>query len=145
MVRMIHISHLSGFLGGVAYQFQGGHLRPDLYGLIPTYIERHGIEAGAEVARFELAHMNAIKDVVAKENIDCDLNITRNMNVYLDEEGAVEAKKTFDALVAKGLSFVDDIHYTSEKNAEGVHSSFTFLSGLRVANILRMLESGLWS
>ncbi|KKA22961.1 hypothetical protein T310_3012 [Rasamsonia emersonii CBS 393.64] len=83
----------AGYAASGATGRNGGHLRPDLYGLIPTYIERHGIEAGAEVARFELAHMNAIKDVVAKENIDCDLNITRNMNVYLDEEGAVEAKK----------------------------------------------------
>lgn len=88
------------------------------------------------MARFELAHMQAIKDVVAKENIDCDLKITRNMNVYLNEEGAAEAKKIYDALAAKGLSFVDDIHYTSEKNAEGAHSHFTFSSGLVVAHIL---------
>ncbi|KAK1145753.1 hypothetical protein N8T08_003991 [Aspergillus melleus] len=98
----------------------GGHLRPDLYGHIPTHLERHGAEAAAEVANFEIDHIKALKDLLVEENIDCDLNITRNMNVYSTEAAGKKAKSTVDLLASHGLKFVDDIHYTSEKNAEGV-------------------------
>ena len=54
----------------------GGHLRPDLYGHIPTYIDRAGAEAGAEIARFEIAHVQAIKKVVEEEKIDCCARVT---------------------------------------------------------------------
>ncbi|PLB43209.1 FAD dependent oxidoreductase [Aspergillus steynii IBT 23096] len=98
----------------------GGHLRPDLYGHIPTYLERHGAEAAAEVANFEVDHIKVLKELLAEEGIDCDLNITRNMNVYRNDAAGKKAKSTVDLLASHGLGFVDDIHYTSEKNAEGV-------------------------
>lgn len=96
----------------------GGHIRPDLYGHIPTYIERHGVEAGAELASFELSHVKALKDVIIKEGIECDFNITRNMNVYLNEGAGEKAKRKYEALASQGHSFVDDIHYTPQKHAE---------------------------
>ncbi|BCR84907.1 NAD(P)/FAD-dependent oxidoreductase [Aspergillus chevalieri] len=98
----------------------GGHIRPDLYGHIPTYIERHGTEAGVELANFELSHVKALKDVIVKEEIDCDLNITRNMNVYLNEAHGEKAKRTYEALASQAHSFVEDIHYTPQKHAEGI-------------------------
>ncbi|KAL3474549.1 phosphoenolpyruvate phosphomutase-domain-containing protein [Aspergillus californicus] len=98
----------------------GGHLRPDLYGNIPKYIERYGVEAGAEVADFEIAHIEAIKKVVAEEGIDCDLNLTRSMNVYLNEEDGEKARKSYETLVSRGLRYTNDIHYTSAKAAEKI-------------------------
>ena len=99
---------------------KGGHIRPDVYGHIPKYIERHGVEAGSELANFEIAHLKALKDVIFEEGIDCDFNITRNMNVYLNDAAAETAKQKYETLKAQGLSFVDDVHYTPEKHAEGV-------------------------
>ncbi|OJI99056.1 hypothetical protein ASPVEDRAFT_25895 [Aspergillus versicolor CBS 583.65] len=98
----------------------GGHLRPDLYWNIPKYIERYGIEAGAEVANFEIAHIRAIKDLIAEENIDCELNLTRCLNVYLNEADGEKARQTYEALVAQGLEYTSDIHYTSQKFAETI-------------------------
>ncbi|KAF9890996.1 hypothetical protein FE257_005253 [Aspergillus nanangensis] len=98
----------------------GGHLRPDVYNNIPLYIERHGVDAAREIAEFEVSHMKALKKLLAEEDIDCDFNITRNLNVYTNEEDARKGKAVYDALVALGLGFVDDLHYTSQKNAEGV-------------------------
>ena len=72
----------------------GGHLRPDLYDRIPTYIKRHGVDAAAEVANFELSHIKVLKDLLAEENIDCDFNITRCLSVYLDEAAGENARKT---------------------------------------------------
>lgn len=101
-------------------ELAGGHIRPDIYGLIPTYIERHGLDAGVEVAEFEMGHIKALKEVIAKESIDCDFNITRNMNVYLNETDCEKAKHAYDTLAARGLSIVDDLHYTPAKHAERV-------------------------
>ncbi|KAL4909396.1 hypothetical protein BDW74DRAFT_187543 [Aspergillus multicolor] len=98
----------------------GGHLRPDLYGSIPKYIERYGVEAGAEVASFEIAHIKALKELITEENIDCDLNLTRCMNVYLNEADGEKAKQTYELLVAQGLEYTPDIHYTSQKYAEKI-------------------------
>ncbi|KAL4788096.1 phosphoenolpyruvate phosphomutase-domain-containing protein [Aspergillus varians] len=98
----------------------GGHLRPDLYGNIPKYIERYGIEAGAEVADFEIAHIRALKELIAEEDIDCDMNLTRCMNVYLNETDGEKARQTYEALVANGLEYTPDIHYTPQKSAEKI-------------------------
>ncbi|KAE8314712.1 FAD dependent oxidoreductase [Aspergillus transmontanensis] len=98
----------------------GGHLRPDLYDRIPTYIKRYGVDAAAEVANFELSHIKAFKNLLAEENIDCDFNITRCLSVYLDEAAGEKARKKYEELVSRGLAFADDIHYTPPKNAEGV-------------------------
>lgn len=101
----------------------GGHLRPDVYSLIPLYIERHGIEAASEVAKFELSHVKAIKDVIQKEHIDdCDLIVTRNMNVYLDEARGHRVKAAMDALRDQGCAFVDDIFHARDEDAEHVRS-----------------------
>ncbi|KAL4966761.1 phosphoenolpyruvate phosphomutase-domain-containing protein [Aspergillus stella-maris] len=98
----------------------GGHLRPDLYGNIPKYIERYGLEAGAEVASFEIAHIKAIKELITEENIDCELNLSRCMNVYLNEADGKKAKATYEALVKQGLEYTSDIHYMGAKYAETI-------------------------
>jgi hypothetical protein len=106
--------------GYVLTQITGGHLRPDLYGNIPKYIERYGVEAGAEVANFEISHIPALKKVIAEENIDCDLNLTRSMNVYLNEQEGEQARQIYEALVSRGLEYTSDLHYTPQKYAEKV-------------------------
>ncbi|KAL4870575.1 hypothetical protein BDV12DRAFT_207600, partial [Aspergillus spectabilis] len=98
----------------------GGHLRPDLYGNISKYIERDGLEAGAEVANFEIAHIKALKELVAEEKIDCDLNLTRNMNVFLNEADAERARQAYEAICSKGLAYTTDIHFTSKRDAEKI-------------------------
>ncbi|KAL4936037.1 hypothetical protein BDV06DRAFT_216980 [Aspergillus oleicola] len=98
----------------------GGHLRPDLYGNIPKYIERYGLEAGAEVANFEIAHIKALKELIAQEDIDCELNLSRCMNVYLNEVDGEKVKRTYEALVKRGLEYTSDIHYMGAKYAETI-------------------------
>ncbi|CAD0100663.1 unnamed protein product [Aureobasidium mustum] len=97
----------------------GGHLRPDLYGHIPTHIDRQGLKAGVEIAEFEAAHVTAIKKVVAKEKIDCDLVITRSSDVWCNQDAAERAKASYDRMVAYGCKHMDDVHFTMGKDAEG--------------------------
>ncbi|KAI0016899.1 FAD dependent oxidoreductase superfamily [Xylariomycetidae sp. FL0641] len=97
----------------------GGHLRPDLYGHIPVFMDRAGVEAGAEIAEFEIAHLQAIKDVVDKEQIDCDFTLTRTTDVWCNEDAAKKAKATYDSLVSKGLKYMNDVHFITGPSAEG--------------------------
>ncbi|PWY70267.1 FAD dependent oxidoreductase [Aspergillus heteromorphus CBS 117.55] len=98
----------------------GGHLRPDIYGNIPTYIERHGLEAGVEVADFEWDHIQALRDLLREEEIDCEFNLTRNMNVYFDEQAGEKAKSTLDMLVAQGVKLAKELHFTTGERAERI-------------------------
>ncbi|PCG97432.1 FAD dependent oxidoreductase [Penicillium occitanis (nom. inval.)] len=98
----------------------GGHLRPDFYGYIPTYMNRVDAEAGLEIAEFEIAHINAIKKVIEKENIDCDFTLTRTIDVWCDEESAKQAKKVYDQMVARKFEYMDDAIFYSGKAAEGI-------------------------
>lgn len=70
----------------------GGHLRPDMYGHIPKYIERAGVKAGLEIAEFEVAHLEAIKKLIEKEKIDCDFTLTRTVDVWINKTAAVKAR-----------------------------------------------------
>ena len=99
----------------------GGHLRPDLYGHIPTYIERGGSEAGAEIARFEIAHVQAIKEIVEKEKIDCDFTLTRSYDVWCSEEAVGKAREVYERMrSARGCEYMDDVAFYDGKDVEGV-------------------------
>lgn len=98
----------------------GGHLRPDLYGRIPTYIDRAGARAGAEIAEFEISNLRALKRFIEEEGIDCDLALTRSMDIWCNEEAAKKAKAVYDFMVAQRFEYMSDaIFYTGEQ-VEGV-------------------------
>lgn len=101
----------------------GGHLRPDLYGHIPTYVDRAGAEAGLEIAQFEISHINAIKKVIEKENIDCDFTLTRTIDVWCNEDSAKQAKHVYDQMVARNFEYMNDAIFYNGKAAEGVSPS----------------------
>lgn len=76
-----------------------------------------------EIAEFEIAHINAIKKVIEKENIDCDFTLTRTIDVWCDEESAKQAKKAYDQMVARKFEYMDDAIFYSGKAAEGVREA----------------------
>lgn len=96
----------------------GGHLRPEVYFGMSDYIERYGIEAAAEISNHEVAHIQAIKKLVEKEHIDCDFTLTRTFDVFFDEAFANKAKGAYDSMVARGLTSIQDAHFTPAKYAE---------------------------
>lgn len=98
----------------------GGHVRPDLYGHIPKYIARAGIDAGLEVAETEIAGMWTVKKVVEEEGIDCDFRLTRSMDVWCNKEEAARAKEVYDSMVAKGLEYMKDVCFVTGVGAESV-------------------------
>lgn len=99
---------------------KGGHLRPEVHFHMPTYIEKYGYEAAAEISRFEVAHLQAIGDLVEKEKVDCDLILTRSFDVFLDEGQAKASKEAYDKMLSFGITSIKDAHYTPAKQAEQV-------------------------
>ncbi|KAJ5908123.1 hypothetical protein N7495_000805 [Penicillium taxi] len=99
----------------------GGHARPDLYGHIPTYIDRAGADAGAEIAEFEITNLRALKKTIEDENIDCDFTYARSVDVWCNEDAAKKAKEVYDSMVAHNFEYMNDvIFHTDRDNVEGI-------------------------
>lgn len=108
----------------------GGHCRPDFYGHIPTYMDRAGDRAGAEIAEFEIANLRALKRVIEQENIDCDFTLARSVDVWCNEEAAKSAKAVYDRMVAAGFEYMDDAVFYTGEQVEGVSHPVTVLAHL---------------
>lgn len=91
---------------------------------MPEYIKKYGLEMAAAISNFEISHVQALKDLVERERIDCDFTLGRSMDVFLDAAQAVEAKGAYDKLKESGLVSLKDVQYTSAKNAEIVGTHF---------------------
>jgi hypothetical protein len=98
----------------------GGHCRPDLYGHIPTYIDRAGERAGAEIAEFEIANLRAIKKIIEEEKIDCDFTLTRSIDVWCNEDSAKKAEAVYQSMVARNFEYMDDVVFYTGDKVEGV-------------------------
>lgn len=99
---------------------QGGHLKPDLYNGIASLAAEYGYEAAAEVAAFEASHIEELRTFVEKEKIDCDLAITKAIDVQLSNEHSIRLKDGYDNLLNAGVAPTSDVSYIPEKEAEEV-------------------------
>jgi hypothetical protein len=98
----------------------GGHLKPSPHQQIINNAQKYGLEAALELARFEIAHIPAMKELVEKENIDCDFHITRAVDVQLDDDYCQKVKQSYDNLVKARISVLADVEYIPEPKAERV-------------------------
>ncbi|KAG2411499.1 hypothetical protein HFD88_009054 [Aspergillus terreus] len=109
-------------------------LNTKLY-LMSRYAERYGMDAADEVVRFELAHLDAIKDLVQEEAIDCELTFTRSFDVYLDQDELGRAKDFYDSLVRRGMEIMKDVIFhphteiEEKTNVRGALGGFSFPAG----------------
>lgn len=101
--------------------FEGGHLKPSLYASMGNMSAKYGLEAAVELAEFEKAHLHSIKDLVEKENIDCDFQLTRAFDVFLSQTQSEKVKNDIEALRTAGVS-LPDVQYTPESKAEKVRT-----------------------
>ncbi|RDW77707.1 FAD dependent oxidoreductase superfamily-like protein [Coleophoma cylindrospora] len=118
-IKSITILEARGACSGATGR-NGGHMRPDLYGHIPTYVERGGVQAGAEIAEFEIAHVKAIKRIVEAEKIDCDFTLSRTIDVWCNEESAKKAKAVYDQMLENNFEYMDDVIFYTGKEVEGI-------------------------
>lgn len=67
-------------------------MKPDPYFKASEVADEYGIKAGIEVANFEMANMAAVKDFVEREKIDCDMIVTRAIDVQLTQSMSRKVK-----------------------------------------------------
>ncbi|PWY64965.1 FAD dependent oxidoreductase superfamily [Aspergillus sclerotioniger CBS 115572] len=118
-IKSITILEARGACSGATGR-NGGHLRPDFYGHIPTYVDRAGVRAGAEIAEFEISHLHAMKKVIEEENIDCDFTLARSIDVWCNEEAAQKAKAVYERMKSLDLEYMNDVAFYTGKNVEGI-------------------------
>lgn len=116
----------------------GGHVKPDTYSDIPKYAKLFGIKAAAQIADFEASHVYAVKDLVQKEELDCDFHVTRALDVYLDPGHAKSVEATYKKISEEGSVNLTDVTFTPKKDAERV-SCFSNCILFIVNYILRSL------
>lgn len=98
----------------------GGHLKPDPYYRAASALKTHGKEAAEEVASFEARQVKEIKELVEREQIDCDLVVTRASDVCLFEEARADLKSGLELLTAAKVSTASEVFYSGESTAQGV-------------------------
>lgn len=105
-------------------------MKPDLYGMPASLATEYGLEAAVEVLEFEESHVQAIKEVIEKENIDCDFVVTTAMDVQLSEPIRDKLKAGYEHLIDSGVSATKNVFYTSGEQAEAVCVSLCLLGEL---------------
>ena len=109
----------------------GGHLKPDVYFSYKRYSEKYGRQSAEILQEFEAKHIEAISELVSQENIQCDLEVTRACDTYIDPEVAAQAKESYQQRCADGGNVADlyeipseDLH--SVTRMKNVHYGITF-------------------
>ena len=95
-------------------------MKPDTYFNVSKYTSMFGATAAAEVAAFEAANVYAVKDLVEREDLDCDFQLTRSLDVYLDLQHAKDTEEAWRKLKSEGVADLRDVAFVSGKDAERV-------------------------
>ncbi|KAF4971635.1 hypothetical protein FZEAL_9795 [Fusarium zealandicum] len=111
----------------------GGHLKPDVYNLCSGISEKHGVEAAAEIADFELANVEAVKNYVVKTGADCDFIMTQAVDVQLSESHNTSLKARYDKFVDAGAKAPQTAFYIHGKDAEAPHFQISGVNGAKGA------------
>ncbi|CAL3968849.1 unnamed protein product [Diplocarpon coronariae] len=98
----------------------GGHLKPDPFNRPASLAEEFGLEAAVEAAAFEDAHIEAIREVVERENIDCDLVVTRTVDVQFTESIRDKLRAGYDRLLAADFPAAREVSFLAGDTAEAL-------------------------
>ncbi|KAL1643007.1 hypothetical protein SLS61_009469 [Didymella pomorum] len=98
----------------------GGHLKPDPIYRASSVLETHGKEVAEHVSSFEARHVDAIKDLVEREGIDCDFEKTKVHDVCFYDAGQKQTEATLARLVQAGISTAKVVQCLSGMEAEKV-------------------------
>lgn len=85
--------------------------------------KKYGVKAAVEVAAYEASQLFAIKELVEKENIDCDFVMSRACDAILDPSLAKDSHEAFMELRKSGVADLKDVYHAYGKDAERVSPS----------------------
>jgi hypothetical protein len=97
----------------------GGHLM-----MVDSYIDRlteaYGADAARELLLFQKAQVFAMKRTAEKEELDCDLVLTRVCEATQSQETADKRREAYEKHRQAGLDYIDDVDFVGPKFAEPV-------------------------
>lgn len=85
-----------------------------------SYIKRHGIKMTEQLNKFVNAQIYAFKHVVEKEKLDCEFELRRSYDTYLDETEARDFGALFSKSVANGEEWTREMQLIDEATVEQV-------------------------
>ncbi|KAJ9608200.1 hypothetical protein H2200_007188 [Cladophialophora chaetospira] len=99
----------------------GGHVKPDLYYNAVLLEKMFGPQMAEQLTKFEMQQVFDVKRLVEKEQIDCDFELTRAIDVFVDPRVAGPTVAAFKQMKARGYRFSDDLHFIEDpRKAEQV-------------------------
>ncbi|KAK6431847.1 hypothetical protein LTR95_011989 [Oleoguttula sp. CCFEE 5521] len=106
----------------------GGHCKVKTATLLGVARDK-GVAAANEFAAFVDRQIQALKHVVGEEDLDCEFELRRSYDVFLDPEEAATVRKQFQAAVKEGQEWT-----RSRSLVEGKHlEQITSLRGAQLA------------
>ncbi|KAJ5145090.1 hypothetical protein N7448_002482 [Penicillium atrosanguineum] len=97
----------------------GGHTKlatPVIHRLAET----HGIEAAAQIVCHQLDQLTALKEVVDKEDIDCEFLSTRSFDIFFDEKHAQQMYAFISSEQAKGTPWVKEVQWIGKEQSDKI-------------------------
>ena len=83
---------------------------------------KHGVAAAAEITDFELANVEAVKNYIQGQKVDCDFMMTQAVDVQLSEDHNRALKSGYDQMVNAGVEATKKAFYVDGKYAEMVRA-----------------------
>lgn len=83
-------------------------------------LKESGVEAANEFAAFVSNQKYAMKDAVDRENLNCEFEMRRSYDVYIDENDAKEAEELYRIAMSEGHQWARDFDFVGPEFAEQV-------------------------
>jgi hypothetical protein len=81
-------------------------------------IAKYGEELAMEVRDLLTANIYALKDVVETEELDCEFELRRSYDVFIDEDDAEKAREGFKAALKARQRWTRDVDLIEGKHVE---------------------------
>jgi hypothetical protein len=81
-----------------------------------------GVEAANDLAAFASSQQYHMKEVVDRENLDCEFEMRRSYDVYIDEADAKAAEELYRTAMREGYSWARDLDFVGGEFVEQVYS-----------------------
>ena len=113
----------------------GGHLKPDAFMDVTKKASVYGVKQAAALQKYETDQVYLIKQLIEKEDLDCEFHLTRACDTIMDPDIAQQKTGEYQQLVKDGVVDTKDIGYIPKKDAErisgikGAQCCFTFTAG----------------
>ncbi|KAJ5201898.1 uncharacterized protein N7498_006561 [Penicillium cinerascens] len=97
----------------------GGHTKLSIP-IIQRTAETHGPEAAVQMVRHHLDQLAALKEVVDKEGIDCDLRVTRSFDIFFDEKHAQKMEEFLSREEARGTPWTQEVQWIEKAQSDKI-------------------------